>query len=258
MTTMNELFALDFDGVICNSADETAVSAWRAASQLWPELAQAGSDAPDEIVEQFRAVRPYLETGFQAIVMIRMLLHQAPLSAFRDELHTHVEQALHDLNKSKDELIALFGAVRDEWLRKDLPSWLDRHSFYPGVITALRCALQQQKRLYILTTKQERFVAALFASQHLPFPADLIWGLDRKVKKEVLLQELLKEKDARVHFVEDRLDTLIRVHANPALQAVKLYFAPWGYATSAECAQAEKHPDIHCFSLEHFISWLKE
>lgn len=255
---MNELFALDFDGVICNSADETAVSAWRAASQLWPDLAKAGSDAPDDIVEQFRAVRPYLETGFQAIVMIRMLMRQAPLSAFRDELHMHVDQALHALGKSKNELIALFGTVRDEWIRNDLPSWLNRHSFYPGVINALRSALQQQKRLYILTTKQERFVAALFDSQRLPFPTELIWGLDRKVKKEVLLQELLKEKDARVHFVEDRLDTLIRVHANPALQDIKLYFAPWGYATPAECTQAEKHSDIHCLSIKRFTSWLEE
>lgn len=253
---MDDIFALDFDGVICNSADETAVSAWRAASRLWPDLAMPGSDAPDQVVEQFRTVRPYLEVGYQAIVMIRMLLEKAPVIAFRDELHRHVDQALHELGMNKEDLIALFGAVRDEWIRTDLPSWLSRHSFYPGVIDALRSALQQQKRLYILTTKQERFVAAIFNSQQLPFPTELIWGLDRKVKKEVLLQELLKENDVRVHFVEDRLDTLLGVRKNPALRNVQLYFAPWGYGTPTECAQAEQHPAIHCLGIEDFTAWL--
>lgn len=254
---MNDLFALDFDGVICNSADETAVSAWRAASQLWPTLAMPGSDAPDDIVEQFRTVRPYLEIGYQAIVMVRMLVEKAPINAFRDDLHQHVDQALRELGKNKDDLITLFGAVRDEWIRTDLPTWLDRHSFYPGVIDALRAALHQKKLLYILTTKQERFVAAIFNSQHLPFPTDLIWGLDRKVKKEVLLADILKENDVRVHFVEDRLDTLLAVHRNPALRNVQLYFAPWGYGTPTECAQAEQHSGIHCLSIDRFTTWLK-
>lgn len=253
---MTTIYALDFDGVMCNSADETAVSAWRAATRLWPDLAQTGDDAPDDIVKQFRQVRPYLEIGYQAIVMIKMLMENAPLSAFRDDLHQHVEQALRELGKNKDDLIALFGAVRDEWIRTDLPTWLGRHSFYPGVIDALRKALHQQKRLYVLTTKQERFVAALFDSQHLPFPPDLIWGLERKVKKEVLLRNLLNDNKCSVHFVEDRLDTLLRVQEDNELQAVKLYFAPWGYATPAECQQAQHSPNIKSLSLESFNNWL--
>jgi phosphoglycolate phosphatase-like HAD superfamily hydrolase len=255
---MHDLYALDFDGVICNSVDETAVSAWRAASQLWPELSDSGVDSLADIIGRFRSVRPYLETGYQAIIMIRMLADKAPLSAFRDDLPQRVEHTLLELGKSKENLISLFGAVRDTWLREDLPSWLQRHSFYPGVIDALREALQRGKRLYILTTKQERFVAALFKSQQLPFPQELIWGLERNVKKDALLLELLKEKNTRIHFVEDRLDTLLNVSSNAALQAIQLYFAPWGYATPIEKKRAEDDPTIHCLQLEEFTNWLAQ
>ena len=60
-----QLWALDFDGVICDSCGESALSAWRAAEGLWPEMFQA-EDAKtqmDEIMEKMRVVRPVVETG---------------------------------------------------------------------------------------------------------------------------------------------------------------------------------------------------
>ena len=60
------ILALDFDGVLCDSARETAVSAWRAGSGLWPEDMH-GAEPPENMIRQFTAVRPYLETGYQAI-----------------------------------------------------------------------------------------------------------------------------------------------------------------------------------------------
>ena len=36
-STVTHVFALDFDGVLCDSAYECAVSAWRAGGELWPD-----------------------------------------------------------------------------------------------------------------------------------------------------------------------------------------------------------------------------
>lgn len=60
-----QLWALDFDGVICDSCGESALSAWRAAEGLWPEMFKADDvkTQKDEIMEKMRVVRPVVETG---------------------------------------------------------------------------------------------------------------------------------------------------------------------------------------------------
>ena len=64
------IYALDFDGVICDSAIETAITGWKAASGIWQDM--QGS-APEAIVARFREVRPIIETGYEAILVIRLL-----------------------------------------------------------------------------------------------------------------------------------------------------------------------------------------
>jgi hypothetical protein len=58
------LLALDFDGVICDSCGESSLSAWKAATKLWPNIfTGAALDRKDELLEKMRAVRPVVETG---------------------------------------------------------------------------------------------------------------------------------------------------------------------------------------------------
>ena len=66
---MPNLLALDFDGVLCDSARETAMTAWRAGRTIWPEWQ---GEAPAELVERFCTLRPWLETGYQALPIMRM------------------------------------------------------------------------------------------------------------------------------------------------------------------------------------------
>lgn len=73
-----EFWALDFDGVICDSCGESSLSAWKvsdfdcfhilffqAASKLWPEIFTASTalEKKPEIIEKMRDVRPVVETG---------------------------------------------------------------------------------------------------------------------------------------------------------------------------------------------------
>src|SRR6056300_1607561 len=37
-TPLKTLFALDFDGVVCDSVGESSLSAWKHGVQLWPEI----------------------------------------------------------------------------------------------------------------------------------------------------------------------------------------------------------------------------
>ena len=69
MNAAKQIWALDFDGVICDSCGESAISGWKAAEALWPETftTQAAQSKKEEVLLQMRVVRPVVETGVVAL-----------------------------------------------------------------------------------------------------------------------------------------------------------------------------------------------
>ncbi|QHO08657.1 uncharacterized protein DS421_14g474590 [Arachis hypogaea] len=65
---------------------------------------------------------------------------------------------MEEWDENRDELIDLFGKVRDDCLQNDFSGWMGANIFYPGTADALRFA---SSKVYIVTTKQGRFVYAL-------------------------------------------------------------------------------------------------
>lgn len=244
------LLALDFDGVICDSAAETAISGWKAAKWIWPDKFTEPLP-PQDIVEKFRRIRPYLETGYQSIFMIRMLVDGEAETSFQYSLSEKFAVMMEDFKLNKEKMVHEFGAVRDTWIQNDLESWLAPQNPYPGTIESLREALLKH-RVLILTTKQERFVKAWLKHFNVDFPAEDIIGLDRKTPKEETLAELVKANRKNIHFVEDRLKTLQRVAAVPSLKRVNLHYADWGYGTPAELHEAQSLSRIDIITLSDF------
>ncbi|MBP5638746.1 MAG: ribonuclease III [Victivallales bacterium] len=248
------ILALDFDGVICDSAAETAASAWHVAHTLWPTQFVL-PDIPSDMTEKFRAARPYLETGFQAIIMLKILMDGNPVDFFKENFAAKIEDVMASCHLTKPELVKAFGNARDQWISSDLDGWLSLHGLYPGTIKALKTALTNHKVL-ILTTKQERFVSAILKQQGIDFPETCIYGLDRKISKETELATLVGAKKTNIHFVEDRIETLLKIKANPVLKRVKLHYAPWGYGTSEQLEIAKADSKIDILSLETFAELL--
>lgn len=244
------LLALDFDGVICDSAAETAISGWKAAKGIWPDKFTEPLP-PQDIVEKFRRIRPYLETGYQSIFMIRMLVDGEAETSFQYSLTEKFAVMMEDFKLTKEKLVHEFGAVRDSWIQKDLESWLAPQNPYPGTIESLREALLKH-RVLILTTKQERFAKAWLTHFNVDFPAEDIIGLDRKTPKEETLAEFVRANKKNIHFVEDRLKTLQRVAAIPSLKRVNLHYADWGYGTPSELHEAKSLSRIDIITLSDF------
>jgi phosphoglycolate phosphatase-like HAD superfamily hydrolase len=247
-----DVIVLDFDGVLCDSARETAVSAWRAGQEFFPDW--SGPEPTAEAVDAFVAVRPILETGFQSILLMKRIADGVPVDEIRDGGAEAAEALMAELGLERQALVRAFGAARDVWIESDLPGWLGRHGFFAGTAERLRETLATGIPVYIATTKQERFVEALFAGQGLDFPSARIFGLDAKKKKEQVLRELLAEYPGRrLHFVEDRIDTLRRVQDCPELAGVELYYADWGYGLPADLDAAKADPRLHVWSLDQFL-----
>ncbi len=240
---MKPLLALDFDGVLCDSAPANAATSWRVCQRLWPDRFAPGP-VPEEQVKRFCAIRPYMETGFQSILMTKMMQEGAPAHEYTTDFAALLPQLLARHGLTREQLVAEFGGERDRWVARDEAGWLSWNRFYPGVPEVMR-NLMRRSRALIVTTKETRFVLRLFAQVGIDFPEADIFGLERKRKKEEILEEYVAAGEyAPVVFVEDRLATLQRFLDRPALDSVRLAFAQWGYTTPAQRDEAARIPRI--------------
>ncbi|KAK7856894.1 uncharacterized protein LOC112034895 isoform X1 [Quercus suber] len=268
---MGDLYALDFDGVLCDSCGESSLSAVKAARVRWPALFDGvDSTTEDWIVDQMYKVRPVVETGYENLLLVRLLLEMRIPSIQKSTVAEGltVDGILENWSKLKpvimeewtenrDDLVDLFGKVRDEWMEKDLATWVSANRFYPGVPDALKFA---SSRLYIVTTKQSRFADALLRElAGVTVLPERIYGLGTGPKVEVLkqLQKKPEHQGLRLHFVEDRLATLKNVIKEPELEGWNLYLGDWGYNTQKEREEAATIPRIHLLELSDFSKKLK-
>lgn len=248
------VWCLDFDGVVCDSAGETGATGWRGAAQLWPE--RFAGPAPADYIAAFRQVRPALETGYESILLARLLRDGVTPAQILADFRRLGPELLARLGLERQALIALFGSTRDRWIAADLPGWLGCHGFYPGVVASLHRFQDAGDALFVITTKEKRFTLSLLAAAGLPLPEAAVFGLEAGRKTEVLRRLLARPElaGASFRFVEDRLKTLEEVAAEPDLGAVRLYFAEWGYVLPEHLPQAAACPRIQRLNLAAFTA----
>lgn len=253
------LLALDFDGVVCDGLIEYFQTAWRTYCQLWspPE-----SVSPEELAPIFYRTRPVIEIGWEMPVLIRALI----LGISEAEILENWPAIAHRIVREEQLKAEVIGPhldqVRDQWIETDLSGWLSLHQFYPGVIDRIQPLIESAVAVYIITTKEERFVRSLLEKQGVNIPEGQIFGKGYKKPKSQILRELLttSTNPPSIWFVEDRLQTLFSVLQQPDLKAVQLFLADWGYNTQKERDSVAEYPPIHLLSLsqfsQDFSAWL--
>ncbi len=255
------ILALDFDGVLCDGLLEYFQTAWRTYCQIWKPDSQT---PPDDLAPHFYQLRPVVEIGWEMPVLLRALV-----------LGISTEKIMQDWSKIAQSLIETekldavdignkLDTVRDEWIATDLDGWLRLHRFYPGVIEQMSRTLSTAQsspsktltQLFIVTTKEGRFVKQLMQQQGVHLSQERIIGKECKYPKHQTLRRLLEEcptEGATLWFVEDRLKTLQSVQQQPDLNEVKLYLADWGYNTAAQRESARHTSRIKLLSLAEFV-----
>lgn len=239
------IYALDFDGVICDSAIETAITGWKVATQLWSDM--AGTVPTEQHIDLFRQLRPLLETGYESILFMRLLQQGESVESIK----VNIFSFLKELEGDTEALKTLFGQTRDQWIKRARAEWVQMNPLFAGVADKLQ--VLNGSPWYIITTKQERFVEEILKVNQVELPSENIFGLDAKLsKEEVLLMLQEKHGDTPLCFVEDRLPTLINVQNNNKLTKVKLQLADWGYNTDQDKVLA-KNKGISLVSLPEFL-----
>jgi phosphoglycolate phosphatase-like HAD superfamily hydrolase len=255
------ILALDFDGVLCDGMLEYFQTAWRTYCQIWKPESQT---PPDDLAQSFYRLRPVVETGWEMPILLRArllgiseekILQDWPIIALEIIESEQLEAA--EVGKKLD-------AVRDEWIKADLDSWLELHRFYPGVIERMHEILstvttsreETPTQLFIVTTKEGRFVKQLLQQQGIQLSEEKIIGKETKRPKYQTLRQLIEactSEGVRLWFVEDRLKTLQLVQQQANLNDVRLFLADWGYNTTAQQESARKDSRIQLLSLSQFV-----
>ncbi len=246
------ILALDFDGVICDGLREYFQTSKLTYNKIWLPDDDASID---DLALSFCRLRPVIETGWEMPVLLRSLVLGISEENICQNWSKIAEQIIESEGLDKKAIAKTLDSVRDDWIQEDLASWLSLHRFYPGIIEQLARILQSPTHLYIVTTKERRFVKQLLKNQGLDFPESAIFGKAVKRPKYETLRTLLNthaETPANLWFVEDLLQPLQLVQQQTDLQGVKLYLADWGYNTQQTRDTIRNNPSIHLLSLQKF------
>jgi phosphoglycolate phosphatase-like HAD superfamily hydrolase len=254
------ILALDFDGVLCDGLLEYFQTSWRTYCQIWKPENQT---PPDDLAAKFYRLRPVVETGWEMPILLRAVVLGVSEEKILQDWSAVTQELIESEKLDAADIGKKLDAVRDEWIKTDLDSWLGLHRFYPGMIARLSRMLSPEHdspmdtltQLFIVTTKEGRFVKQLLQQQGIQLPEEQIIGKESKRPKYQTLRQLIETPGEAVTlwFVEDRLKTLQLVEQQSNLKDVRLYLADWGYNTKAHQESIRNHPRIKLLSLSQFV-----
>lgn len=257
------LLALDFDGVISDSAPEAFVVALRTWCALHPDssLREAAAGLLDAAttptvgdVDACALYPPFIE---MMPLGNRAEDYAVELSALESGT-AFADQAAYDAFKSKieseslREFHKLFYRVRTALSEHNLPAWYGLMCAYPGVPALLRRRCETCV-LAIATSKDRASVRKLLKAYEIDdlFPEDRVLDKEIGVSKRSHLEKLGAAHGfaaAEMTFVDDKLNHLDDV----AGLGVVCALAGWGYNGPREVALARQrgHQVLELASLE--------
>jgi phosphoglycolate phosphatase-like HAD superfamily hydrolase len=246
------ILALDFDGVVCDGLIEYFEASKRTYLEIWNLDSQ---ELIDDIAPSFYRLRPVIEVGWEMPILLRALVLGVSPEKILQDWSSVVQSIIEPLELNYKDIAYKLDAQRDRYIESDLEGWLQLHKFYPGVIKRMLNILQSQTQLYIISTKEGRFIKALLEQQGIQLPEHSIIGKECKLPKHETLRKLIQtasDENCRLWFVEDRLNTLQTIQQQSDLKNVKLFLAAWGYNTQEMRESINHEPDIQLLSLDQF------
>jgi phosphoglycolate phosphatase-like HAD superfamily hydrolase len=255
------ILALDFDGVLCDGLLEYFQTSWRTYCQIWTPDNQI---PPDDLAPRFYRLRPVVEIGWEMPILLRALVLGVSEEKILQDWSTVAQEIIESEKLDTADIGKKVDTVRDEWIKTDLDGWLGLHRFYPGVIERLHrmlsaaqaSPLESPTVLFIVTTKEGRFVKQLLQQQGIQLPEERIIGKEIKRPKYQTLRQLIDActgEGVTLWFVEDRLKTLQLVEQQADLNDVRLFLADWGYNTTAQQESIRNNPRIELLPLSVFV-----
>ena len=237
---------------------------WTGGS--WDEMSKdAGDGMPGWLAAKVRQLRPVVETGYENTLLMRLCVEEAlsakrgagitgtrPLSAgeilaswdgdYRDYL-------LARYKVSAEHMVEHYGGIRSSgWT----PTWR-RGSRRIGTIRARRrrCATRSPPARPCTSSRRSSSGLRRRCSRRRASccrtSASSAWAAGRSPTRSPSCR---RYAGAELAFLEDKVETLVKVARDMRLLPVSLHFAEWGYSTPQQQAIAASLPRVrsHAYS----------
>ena len=258
----SNVIALDFDGVICDSAAECVVSAYGAFCQAKGEAFDPlVSSVPDYFRDGFYRMRPLIRDGRDYLMILYLLDLRVPMSDqkdFDDALETRLPDLLGLFGvESGPELEAAFQRYRAGFRERDESGWMDRNPLYPGMIKALSERQGDLRSVFVTTSKPSTVSKGILEHNGFTLPDGHVLGKDMvgaSPDKNVhmrLVTEASKVSYADIHFVDDQVAHLESAQG----LGVNCYLAAYGYTTEKQIDRA-RELGIRVLEEEDLPKWM--
>jgi len=221
-----KVLALDFDGVICDSAGEAFIVATRTFAEVFPELPLGPAAEGSALLRaRFIEIMPLGNRAEDYAVTLAAISSGQPIpdQPAYDAFHASLAQErLRTFHRR-------FYQVRAAWAESDPAGWLARMAPYPGFCEILR-RRAAGVRLAIATAKDRASVRRLLAAYGVSdlFPDGFVLDKDageRKREHVTKLTRLAGCAPVEVTFVDDKVNHLQDV----ATLGARCVLAAWGY-----------------------------
>jgi phosphoglycolate phosphatase-like HAD superfamily hydrolase len=241
-----DVLALDFDGVICDSAGEclfTAYCAYAKAAGL--PMADDPQAIPSDWRRQFYRIRPFIRDGKDYLLILYFVHHRVPVRTQRDfdeQSRSRMPDILARIAPGQDEqaLEQLFQGTRRVIRANNEAAWKEMNPLYGGIIQGFRACREGMARIYVTTSKPTDAVLKILEHHGVVVPEAQVLGKDKfeGVKDKNAQLRTVRETAAvpfeRLHFVDDQVSHLLVAKA----LNVNCYLAAWGYNTDEQKAEA--------------------
>lgn len=225
------IVALDFDGVICDSADECMVTSWNAYAQLFGTTSRVSgiAELSSHHIECYRRnrylVRPAREYG--------LLWHLVLSGNERIDESTFTAAAIEHSPWMK-QFETLFFQTRRDLQDKDPEKWIELHNQYTE---ASECRERLHRYpLYLVTNKDAHSVALFNQFWNLNIPDENRFTFNSGLSKREALQIIITRNSispSQLYFVDDHpnhLEDVVSV-------GVQCRWASWGYHREIGCTR---------------------
>lgn len=214
-----KVLALDFDGVIWDSAGECYQVGWRAYQEM------TGRVLDGRVYERgFLRGRPLARTGHDFFHLLRMMeenperdLAQVTASEFMAERSHHHEEAV--------KFDRIFYILRAHYRDNEHDLWVSWQQPYPELLTVLEEWEEKFSGLALATTKDTDSAQSLLATTGRHWPVFGKEFSEHKADQIHGIAQHYKVKPEEVLFIDDLLENLEQVVPTGATVAL----ANWGY-----------------------------
>lgn len=239
------MWIYDFDGVLLNSLDEVAVSAYNAVTG---KMVTVIEKIPPDLVGLFKRNRFHFQPAGDVIPLMQWSLDT--YLAEPDKLLTRSE-FLNIIGKTTEPLISRterFYAARNRFAELDSQRWLSLNRPFQPVWNEL--IKRGGEQVVILTNKNGAAVFKQCRHFGLNISKKNIYAGDGGVTKTSNLNTLFKRFSERpLRFIDDSFKNLqdLDVDFNKPHKRLTLYLASWGFIgpDDIETARVSGFPDLN-------------